>query len=339
MSSTTQERQLQARYRRILQFGDVLDESIQLYRRHFLMFVLVSACAIIPPGLLAIAFSTAGAFDTQPLVADILAGRTPSVAAVGPQLANRAGVGVLQGLFYLAWAVAVVLTADAYLHGEQPGLMAIIRLTLRRYVAALLTGIVLFIALGLLLVLAVVPFIIPPIGLFGIVVALVGLLVWWLRPTARKTWLKWLIVVSTPFGLPLYFLILWSMQFTAVAIEGRWLIGALQRSAELVDRHWFRVMGTLLLTSIIVGLLQYVPTTLVLVPLLIVTASRGQVGFAGPELAISTAAALVVQILISSLSSIVYTVLFVDLRNRREGTDIAQRLSQLEAIAPTPAND
>src|SRR5260370_2404923 len=101
------------------------------------------------------AFRPVGAFDTQPVVAGILAGRTPSLATVGPQLANRAGVGVLQGLFYLAWAVAVVLTADAYLHGEQPRLIAIIRLTLRRYVAALLTGIVLFISLGLLLALAV----------------------------------------------------------------------------------------------------------------------------------------------------------------------------------------
>jgi hypothetical protein len=43
------------------------------------------------------------------------------------------------------------------------------------------------------------------------------------------------------------------------------------------------------------------------------------------------------RILLASIGSIVYTLLFVDLRNRREGTDIGERVSQLEA-APLPAS-
>jgi len=41
---------LQARYRRVLSFGDVLDESIRLFRQHWVNFALVSAVALIPPG-------------------------------------------------------------------------------------------------------------------------------------------------------------------------------------------------------------------------------------------------------------------------------------------------
>jgi hypothetical protein len=41
--------------------------------------------------------------------------------------------------------------------------------------------------------------------------------------------------------------------------------------------------------------------------------------------------------LFASIGSIVYTVVFLDLRNRREGTDIGERVSQLEASA-LPAN-
>ena len=55
----------------------------------------------------------------------------------------------------------------------------------------------------------------------------------------------------------------------------------------------------------------------------------------GPaELAISSAAGVASQILFASMGAIVYAVLYFDLRNRREGTDIAERLSQLEIVQP-----
>ena len=57
LPSTKQERQLEPRYRRILTFGDLLDESIGLFRRHWVTFAVVSAVWLIPPGLLAVLFS------------------------------------------------------------------------------------------------------------------------------------------------------------------------------------------------------------------------------------------------------------------------------------------
>ena len=51
-------------------------------------------------------------------------------------------------------------------------------------------------------------------GIFGLV-PLVALLFWWLRPTARRGWLKWLIVLTTPMGLPTYFGFRWAMYLAA----------------------------------------------------------------------------------------------------------------------------
>ena len=48
---------------------------------------------------------------------------------------------------------------------------------------------------------------------------------------------------------------------------------------------------------------------------------------------ISNTVTIVVQVLFSSVGTIAYLLLFVDLRNRHEGTDIGERISSLEAAA------
>ena len=89
--------------------------------------------------------------------------------------------------------------------------------------------------------------------------------------------------------------------------------------------------------SAIVGVLQWEPAVLIEVPLTISSATRGQVGLAPAQAAIANAVAVVLNILFASIGSIAYTLLFVDLRNRREGADILERLMLLEA-QPVLAN-
>jgi hypothetical protein len=69
-------------------------------------------------------------------------------------------------------------------------------------------------------------------------------------------------------------------------------------------------------------------------PIRISAALRGELEPSGPELAAGTAVSVVAQVLFASMASIVYAMVFIDLRNRREGTDLAERLSHLEASAP-----
>ena len=77
--------------------------------------------------------------------------------------------------------------------------------------------------------------------------------VWAFQPQARSVWLKWLIILATPFGLPIFFGGMWSMYLCATVLERQGPFGALRRSMQLVDRHWFRVMAILFVAGMIVG--------------------------------------------------------------------------------------
>ena len=124
----------------------------------------------------------------------------------------------------------------------------------------------------------------------------------------------------------MYVGMLWSMFFGGIVLERRGPIKALVRSGQLVDRQWFRVTSILTVSSLIVALLLSAPAALIDIPLTIGDASRGQFGMNPAEAAISNAVSVVMQILFASVGSIVYALTFVDLRNRREATDIVERL-------------
>jgi hypothetical protein len=79
------------------------------------------------------------------------------------------------------------------------------------------------------------------------------------------------------------------------------------------------------------------PAALIAIPLSVVAAARGELGLNPMVNAVSEAVSVVLRILFASVGLIVYTLLFFDLRNRREGTDMVERLTQLEA-APFETN-
>jgi hypothetical protein len=334
LTSAPQEPQLEPRYRRVLSFGDVLDESIGLFRRQWAVFALVSAVWLIPPGLVTVLVTASGAFSTAGLLGRIETGVPPDVSSLSGLFGGLLLIYVVSGLFYVAWTTAVVVTTDEYIHGVEPRLGHVLARTLRRYVPVLLSGALY--ALGMILLIAVATaifalFVIAfPVSLVAMLAAIVGGAVWAFQPRSRSRWLKWLIVLATPFGLPIYVAGTWAMYLCAAVLEHRGPLDALRRSSQLVDQHWFRVVAILLLAGLIVSILQSAPSALVQVPLYISAALRGQTTLSGPELALSTAVGVAAQILFGSMAPIVYAMVFVDLRNRREGTDLAERLSQLE---------
>jgi hypothetical protein len=337
LTSAPPERQLEPRYRRVLSFGDVLDESIGLFRRHWVVFALVSAVWLIPPGLVTVLVTASGAFDTTGLVSELEIGEVPPLSSLSQLVAGFVLVYVVSALFFVGWTTAIVVTTDEYVHGAEPRLGHVLARTLRRFLPVLLSGLVYGLAALALMLFATAIFVLFvvafPVSLLAVLGAIAGGLVWAFQPRARSVWLKWLIILATPFGLPIYFAGVWSMYLCAVVLERRGPVGALGRSAQLVDRHWFRVVAILVLAGLIVSIVQSAPTLLVQLPLYISAALRGQTALSGPELAASSAVSIVAEILFASMGSIVYAMVFVDLRNRREGTDLAERLSQLEADA------
>jgi hypothetical protein len=314
----------------------VLDESIQLYRRHWATYALVSAIWLLPPGLVLVFVAASGALNPNSIVTTLQGGRLPNTTDLIRFSGALFGTQLVWALFLLAWSAATVTMTDTYLHADDVRLSAVLGRTLRRYLAILAGSFLFALGIFILTVVSFALFVFPPSALVGTLVGLIGVLVWWLRPTARHAWLKWLVIFAAPFGLPTYFAGAWSMYLAAVVVEAHGPIGGLRRSVQLLDQQWFRVVGILSLGALIVSVLQYAPTGLVQIPLGVNAATRGQVGLGPVEQAISSAASVGVQILFASLASIIYTLVFVDLRNRREGTDISERLSQLEITEPTP---
>src|SRR5207253_6985091 len=71
-------------------------------------------------------------------------------------------------------------------------------------------------------------------------------------------------------------------------------------SSDLVDRHWFRVVSTLTVASLIVGILEWAPLTLIEIPFTMSTAARGQIGLAPTEAAIVNAVGVALRVLFRS---------------------------------------
>jgi hypothetical protein len=331
---------LQPRYRRLLSFGAVLDESMLLFRRHWITFALVSSISLLPPSLVLVWLSGAGLSSRTVNMVDFRTGRLANPAALDEQMAQFLGLTaylVVYSLFGLLWSAAIVLSTDAYLHGEQPSVGRVYRRSIRRYVAVFLGTLLFTLGTLALILLAAILFVLTGVGVVGSLIAIIGLLFWWFKPDTRKTWLKWLIILTAPFGLLVYVATQWGMYLPAAVLEDKGPVAALSRSAELTERYWFRVAGALTVSSAIVWVMLSVLSSLVTIPFTVAALFRGQIGLSPTEAVISNGVTSVATILLASIGPIVYTVLFVDLRNRREGTDIAERLSRLEA-SPLPAN-
>jgi hypothetical protein len=328
LTPSGQERPLEPRYRRVLGIGDVLDESIQLFRRHWLSFTVISAIGLLPPGLVTIWFATVNPVR-QISSADLQSGRISPQLFL--QLMGEVGlIFLIAWVFYLFWSGAVLAAADDYLRGGEAPLSHVYGIALRRFLQMLLVSIFITVGAIMSMVASSLLFAVTVFGTVGSLIALIGLVVWWLNPNARKTWLKWLIILTAPFGLTVYLVGCWSRSIAAIVVERRNAWKALFRSAELVDRNWLRVAAILFMAGIIVGVIEYGPQSLVQIPLTLAGAGNGQIGFGAVGLALLQAVGVVMQILFASIGTIVYAMLFVDLRNRREGADLAERLSQLE---------
>ncbi len=175
------------------------------------------------------------------------------------------------------------------------------------------------------------------IGLIGGLIALGGLVAWVNRPPERRpAWLKWLIVLATPLGLPLYYGVRWSLSIPAIMLERAGPVAALRRSSALVKGHWFAVAGVWLVLSIVVGILQSIPGALIGLIAVLVGVSSGDPEGLGLIVNVANSAASVVgSVLFGSLSFIAATIMFIDLRNRHEGLDLAERLDLLQPVTLT----
>jgi hypothetical protein len=131
------------------------------------------------------------------------------------------------------------------------------------------------------------------------VVAVVAGLVMALKLTAGPTAAVVLIILLF-FCIMAYLWIIWIFSGHAVLLEKRGPIEALSRSYSLITGHWWRVFGISLLVALIFGLLAIILS-------LILTLIFREVG------------SVIVQVLVAPVSAIITTLLYFDIRIRKEG--------------------
>lgn len=325
------------RYTRPLGFGAVLDETIALYRRTWRSMVGILAICMIPA---AIGFVVlAGSVGT--VLLNPASGMTEQ-AAFEALVAGLAGGGgvliVLVGASWVLAAAAVMRRTELAMRDMAGSAWACTRAGLRYVLPLIGSGILLVIGVLLWLLVSLPLFILGLFGILGGLIALVGLIVWLANPGARRPWLKWLIVLATPFGLAIYWSTRWYLAGAAVVVERLGPFAALKRSAALVKGHTLQVLGVVVMVGIVSSLLQGIPSlALGIVGFFLGLASGGDDALetaGGIANVLSNVGTLVGWVLFGAISYITSVLVFVDLRNRKEGTDLEERLRTIERVPP-----
>jgi hypothetical protein len=320
------------RYRRPLSFGGVLDETFRIYRTAWPRLMAVTALAALPGGLALIAFT--GQAYALALSRASIAGE--DAEELGRQLAGLGAGSVVASIVYGLGALVgqggVTAMTGWLLRGEDRSVWAALGAALRKLLAMLGYAFLYGLGVFLLGLVAVPLFFFGLFGVLGGLVALIGLIVWVNRPEERRTdGLKWVIILATPFGLPIYFGVRWSLAIPAILLEGAGPLEAMRRSSDLVEGRWFQVFGVWLVMGIVVAILESIPGAVIGAVGVALGASGADPSVAGTAIGVAQNAANIIgAVLFGALTFVAATIMFVDARNRREGTDLAERLDQLQ---------
>ena len=258
-------------------FGEVLDDSIHIYREHWRVLLTLSALVMVPVGfvtfLLGVFMRLELDLSSTLTAADL--GRTATRALAGWLLTIVATV-------FLSGAVAR-FASDLCL-GRIPSLSEVARFA-RSHLGRLLGVSLLF---GLLLALGFILLIVPAV----------------------------LFLASFQFATP------------AVVVEGAGVSQALRRSWELSTGFRWKILGIV----IVVGLINSVAGAILAFPLAIVGVVLGAVtGQVVVSEFLSSVASTIAQVITAPLSTIAVTLLYFDLRVRKEAFDLTVMAQELSA--------
>ncbi len=283
---------------RPLPLSELLDEAIRMYRSEFPIFFLVALVVGLPNLLFNFAtgsYKTTGSIfnaiargavqtsgSTSPFVSPIDFNPVPLIVVAVATIV--AGPFLIGGLTAASVGVA---------EGRELNFGDVMQRVLNRYWRT--WGVVLLeflAALGLVIV-AVVLFLVPVLGLL---VGLFGLL-----------------------PLAIFLFIRWSVALPVIYAEETGSREGLARSWNLVRGHWWRVFGILFLSGILVAILAGA-----------LGLALGIVAFVIPGLsgdargAVSVVAQTVASAAVSPVSAVITTLIYYDLRVRKEAVDLDQ---------------
>jgi hypothetical protein len=317
------------RLRRLLSVGALLDETIVIFREHWRTMAVVNAIALLPLALLPLALTPLG-LDRLLRSSFVPTARFDLAA---PLIAGFAVYLVIAIVIGGAWSAAMTAAADSYFRGRVPRLAEIYATGFKRMGIVVLSSLVFALLAAVLTAVATLIFIVTVFGAIGSLAAIIALVYWWRRPRGRTPILKWLIILATPYGLLAYYLTRWSLFVPGVVLERRGPIDSIQRSAQLVSGEWFRVGAIVTVEYAIVFVLSSAPSLILLILIELVGASGSPFEPDPVRTFVSNIIAIMAQVPFAGLWFLGSTLTFIDLRNRREGTDLAERITAAAAGA------
>jgi hypothetical protein len=316
---------------RPLALGDLLDGVFRIYRSNFLTLIAIVAVLQVPllvAQILLDALLGARSIQNIQELTEALARFDPRLdsfndlplGAIVPYFAITLGIALVQGLLVqqLVQGALAAAVADTYMgrpvtvggaYGKVlPRLPALIG-------GGLLLGLLAFVVVGVALAVVGGLAIALVAGLSASnagrgSVAAVGVL-------AALLFIAFVFVIVLAAVLVL---VRFAFFVQAVVVEGRGPLGALRRSWRLVRGSYWRVLGIVLLLLLLVYILVGVPTGIAGVVI--------QVIFPDPvrhfalRQSLSTLIGYISQIVVLPLQLVAYTLLYYDLRVRKEGYDI-----------------
>ncbi|MBD8504943.1 hypothetical protein HT102_00380 [Hoyosella sp. G463] len=144
-------------------------------------------------------------------------------------------------------------------------------------------------------------------------------------------WAIGLVALLVGLALVVWVGVLVSVSVPALVFEKTGVITAIRRSIELVRGTWWRVLGVLLLLMLI----AFGISLIFLIPFGILGGIAGAVVDSTiPVLIVSAIGGILMSIVITPFSTAATSLLYVDLRMRKEGLDI--ELARASGVQPTP---
>lgn len=286
---------------RPLGVGELLDGGVKIIRRYPKPTLALSAVVSLAVTLITIAFVLAFA-QAETLSTDTTTGETFNTSFNGASLPgtvlNFLGGAVLTGALVTVVSRAVLgqpaTVADAWA-ATRPRLWALLGVSFLRGVIAAV-----------------------PIAVVVVAALLAG-------PLALL-----LVIPLIPFEIWAYTVL--SLAPAALVLERVGLLAALRRSRVLVMRSFWRILGMLLLAGVITSMIASILTIPVVVVAELPLFRDGQATLGAGFLIATAIASGIAQTLVAPYSAGLRALLYVDLRMRTEGLDVA-----LQAAAATPA--
>lgn len=322
--------------------GDILDTVFRLYRNNFLTFIGVVALIQIPLILLQIAVNTG---LSRGVARDFLL-LQEALISFDPRFDSWTDLPLGNLVLYFMVTILVALfegiIAQQIINGALAN--AVSRRYLRQPVSITSaygfggSRIFSLIIAGLLVSLLIITFSLIVVGIFGLGVVLVAGLTSTQGGgdagavlTTFVGFLSFLAIFALIMLIIIGAAILFLFVTQVVVLEGHGPIAAMRRSLHLVRSSFWRVVGTVVAVYLMVQVIALIPTTAA--GLGIGAVFNDPINDFGIRQSLSMLVSYGTQILVLPLLLIAYTVLYYDVRVRKEGFDIQLQVQQRAALS------